>query len=475
MVKTIATYRDRLTTVLEVCIEVQAIKGWIRVKDVADRLKITERAARDYLSDLEDLGFLKYEGAGLYKLVNDSISELAEVLERYPLLSLSVDEYIPVSTLEMARRAGVEGKVLRVFKKLGVHIARSKELRERLLKLSPDELGVSDVLKGDKIIYDKSCYKPVYLHNVSLGGEALEYCIKHYLIRKLIPLTISYIVSCALQSYYEWNMVQKSQSFLRPRLQEFAGKEPYQEDEPFYELSTEYPELLMFGRKLATRLLSQIQRYRACIDLMKSTDVRIIFTRGTLFPHGFVLAKECRVLYALHNKMREYFDKMMKIAHEKDILIVGVSDLPRDMRFFRIIEDKLKLQVPHVNDYVFLKLVLEEGDITTPLLVEKEKGKKLENWYEFYMNARGDILKFEYITKEDPLEVQRKIASLASSLVYPSPLRRDRGRHNLSILIEARMKAHDYLNTLRDLTHAALRAASISLSELIDKHKGVKI
>ncbi len=130
MVKTIATYRDRLTTVLEVCIEVQAIKGWIRVKDVADRLKITERAARDYLSDLEDLGFLKYEGAGLYKLVNDSISELAEVLERYPLLSLSVDEYIPVSTLEMARRAGVEGKVLRVFKKLGCLLYTSPSPRD---------------------------------------------------------------------------------------------------------------------------------------------------------------------------------------------------------------------------------------------------------------------------------------------------------------------------------------------------------
>ncbi|MCD6509758.1 MAG: hypothetical protein J7L11_05140 [Thermoprotei archaeon] len=469
MVKTIATYRDRLTTVLQVCIEVQVEKGFIRVRDVAERLGITERATRDYLNDLEGLGFLKYEGSGLYKLVRDSISELAEMIKESPIFTLSVDEFIPLTTLDMAKRTGIERKISKIFERLGFHISKAREIRESLLKSSPSELGVSDVIKGDRIIHDKSYYALLYLHNISIGGETSEYLLSNYLLKNLFPLSISYIAACAVYSSYEWNMLAKSQIFLRPRIEQYAEREPYEENELFYELSTEYPELLIFGRKIASRLLKEIQRYSACADLLENTDAKILFTKGSLIPHGFILARDCKRLAHLHDKVTRAFKALLQRASKNDTLIVGVSTSPRDMRFFKAIEDKLDLKGARTNDYVFLKMVLEDGDVTAPILVEKERGKEIKNYYEFYANIKGEVIKFEFITNEDPVETQKAILPIISSLITPSPFKKEKEPYGLNVIFEAKMKCRTYIQWIKRQVESAINYACI---RLIDQMKG---
>jgi len=467
VVRTVATYRDRLLVVLQVCIEIQAKKGVIRVKDVAERLDITERVTRDYLNDLETLGFLKYEGAGAYRVIKESVHEIARALEKDTLLTLSMDELIPKSTLDVAEEFGITKKVSRILQKLGVHVSKAKEIRELLLTTSPKELNVSDIIKGEKIIQDKESCKPLYLHNVSIGGEASDYLLSNYVISDLFPLSISYIAACAVYSSYEWDMLSKSQIFLRPRIEQYAEKEPYQENELFYELSTEYPELLIFGRKIASRLLKELQRYNACIDLLNNTDAWILFTKGSLIPHGFILAKECRRLARIHDKISNSFRTLLNIASKKDALIVGVTSSPRDMRFFNILEDKLKLRGATVNDYIFLKAILKDGDFTSPMLVERERGKDIENYYEFYLNAKGEIIKFEFITNKDPIEVQRKILSTALPLITPSPFKKKKTEYNLSVIFEAKLRCDTFINVIKRHVEVALRHACVKFIEQI--------
>ena len=470
LVRTIATYRDRLTIVLQVCVELQAERGYVRVRDVAERLGISERAARDYLADLYDLGLLRYEGGGLYRVTRHSVGEIVKILESDPVLSFSLEGLIPSSTFEAVKKAGVVKKVSRVLKKLGMYVSKAREIRELLMASEPSELGLSGIIKGDRILYDQSWYEPAFLHGIEIGGEASAYKLANYVIRDIVPLSVSYVASCALYTSYEWNMIRKSEYFLRPKIQPYSGSEPYDED-LFHELATEYPELLIFGRRLASRLLKEIQRYRACLDLIEQTDVDIIFTKGSLIPHGFILTKECKTLNRLQVRVKTLFQELMRRATAEEVIVVGVTEDPRDMRLTAILEDVIKLGNSRVSDYAFLRMVMHDGDVTAPMLIEHERGKEIENCYEFYLCAHNDILKFEYVCHKDPVESQRRILEIASSLISPSPFANEK-EHNISVIFEARMRCRNYIAFIKKMIEAALRIACVSFVENLERKLG---
>ena len=404
------------------------------------------------------MGLAFYEGGGRYVLNSEA---LAPVLSRAEALNggeLRVDDFLPDVLARASRDDAFLRKALKILDKLGATVSGRLELRDRLLRTEPP--GGSPFV-GDRLLVPKSSYAQELrgLASSKALGESSGYHLSNYLAGGCVPLTVAYVASCALVAAFdELGDLVESRARKKPSVRKFSGQEPFGEDEPLYELSVEYPELLMLGRKMASRLLKEYYRFRNCAEVLEEEEgLAIAVTRGSLLPHGFVLARECDVLRRLMRSVREAFDEAVKRSSEKGVVLVGISKSPRDYRFFGAVKELLGLRMPPMSDYAFLHSVMRDGDATAPMSLPRERGRVVENWYEFYVRRGPYLYKLEYVTDRDPVEVQREILTL----LYPAFL----VGGSLPMVAEAERYCRTYLARIKQRFESALRAALRCLPE----------
>jgi len=456
--KTPAIYRGRLSQILSLCIQISAKKNFVTPLDIANELRITVRAAREYLSDLVRMGLMHYQGGGTYVLNREAIYPIIHKLEAVNDTQLTIDDFIPEILFNISRNGAFFKKAFRVLEKIGYSLTNADNIRNSLLKPGLAR-EYEDFFVGGRVLYTKSYYEleSKGIVECKAVGEYSGYRLKNYLIANIIPLTVAYIASCAYIGEFDISSQPISSKIKKkPEIKYFRGKEPFKEEELLYELSVEYPELLLLGRKIAARFLKEYYRYTNCLEVInEEDDITIMVTHGSLKPHGFILATKCDTLKYLINQFESTFEKFMKEVHKRDITFVAVYESPRDHRFFEIVKEILNLKIPSMSDYAFLHTIMRDGDITAPMRVPRERGKNIEHWYEFYLKRGDYIYKFEFLTKNDPLEIQKNILTL----VYPSFMISSHGP-SLPMLIEAERACQYYIGWLENNFELALRYAS---------------
>ncbi len=424
MGKVPATYRARITFLINICMEIEAKEGYIDVHKLAEETGLTERAIRDYINDLLTLGILNYAGTGKYTVNKEWVNEVLKEVALGPYIQLKLDDFINPGYIQTVLGAKtLENKVKRIFKKLNLELAFSGEIREKVRKTKID--GRYGPLIGEKLIYEKSA-RNIALDDIYVPGSASCRNINNYGAHYFAVLSVVYLSAGCYIGYYEKNILNqyRSDSRVVPELISFRGKEPFLPGEPFYELSTDFPELLHVGRSIAARYLEEILHYQLDIKTIEEHGDKfdIYFRMGTLVPHGFVV--KAKKLVLIRDKCHELFYKLVGEAKKRKILVVGVTAFPTDNIFLKHAERLLKFKVAETNDMNFLLNILDDGDTTCLIEREREKGRPpVEDWYEFYLKYRNYIVRFDFISQKDPWEEYEKIRDLAysSAIVPPAP------------------------------------------------------
>jgi len=433
---------------------ISAKKGFITPYDIAEELKVTARAARDYLSDFTNMGLMFYEGAGRYVVNREALHDVVQESQTIGDSQLRIEDFMPEVLAKASRNNVFFKKALKIIKKLGYSLEKVDEIREALLKPGSTK-GYEDLFVGDRLLYTRAQYDLMLkgLVNAKAVGEYSHSILSNYIIGGTFPLTVAYLTSCAVIAEFDHvGELASTRVKRKPEIKPFSGKEPYNDDELLYELSVEYPELLTLGRKIASRFLKEHYRYSNCIEILKDErELTIVVSKGSLLPHGFVLAKKCDVLKTLMKSMLESFKELIDLADKRSITLVAISKTPRDNRYFKAVRELLNLNLPSMSDYAFLYPLMRDGDATSPMRVPKERGKNVENWYEFYLKRGNYLYKLEYVTKRDPLEEQREILSI----LYPAFI----VGGSLPMITEAERYCITHLSNLKLHFEAALRTA----------------
>ena len=474
-------FRERLNSVLRTCLRLAESRGSFTVGDVALELGISERAAREYLEDLRVLGYLEYVGGGAYELRLSEASRLLKALEEDPLASATVDLMVPADkVLSVMSNRRVFDKVRKLLERIGGWPGDLAEVRDRILKVHPSDVGLDGVVAGDKLILTSRDYVPIFLHDIVIGGVSTCELKIDYVFRNLFPLSVVFIAAAGEGMKYMMGDYEISWHVWRPRLERFQGSEPFDEDEPFYELASEMPELLEAGRRIAARLLTESTKIKVCDDLInKISKVKSkyywVFMDGTLKLHGFVLGNMSRRLKALWEEVNSQFENLARKAMEHDIRLVGVVSKPYGSTMSKAIADYLNLKGYHASDFHFFSLVLQEGDATAPIRVPEERGKEEPSdaaWYELYWKPKEGytVLKLEFLVRndEDALTVGKKVLEVASSLVRV-PLEKGRSSPELLPLIEVYRRARDHVMRIKEFFELGLSAADRAITEYIKK------
>ena len=474
-------FRERLNSVLRTCLRLAESRDSFTVSDVALELGISERAAREYLEDLRVLGYLEYAGGGYYKLRYSEASRFLKAIEEDPLASATVDLMVPADkALSLMSNRKVFDKVHKLLERIGGWPGDLAKVRYRLLKVSPVDLGLESIIAGDKLLLTSRDYSPFFLHDVVIGGVSTYELKLDYVFRNLFPLSVVFIAAAGEAMKFMLGDYEISWHVWRPRLERFQGSEPFSEDEPFYELASEMPELLEAGRRIAARLLTELTKIKVCRDLImkiNSTKRKYcwIFLDGTLKIHGFVLGNMSHRLRALWEEINSQFEDLVKLAMDCGVRIVGVVNKPYGATLSKAIAEYLNLKGYHASDFHFFSLVLQEGDATVPIRVPEERGKHEPlnfEWYELYWKPREGypVIRLEFLVKEDEdvMEVTKRLLEVASSLVRV-PLDRERSSPELFPLFEVSRKARDHVMKIKDFFELGLRAADKAITEYIRK------
>ncbi|MGQ9723551.1 MAG: hypothetical protein ACUVXA_19800 [Candidatus Jordarchaeum sp.] len=417
MGRTGTTYRARLTIILNACLEVSAEQGVVDVNTLSRKVDLTERAVKDYLDDLSNLDILTYEGAGRYRVNSSRVYEVAEELLFEPRSIIRVEDFIGQEVAAQAELVSVSDKVRRLLEKLDFPKVLGGEVREKLFRVRVEDTEYGGVLLGETLVLPKFA-QDLFLDNVFVCGSASSHRLEHWALLDFSLLSVAAISSGAYLGFFDKNILDQSKSLSRyiPDLHSYRGSEPFVEGEPFFEMSTDFPELLEAGRNIAARYLREIQHYKLGMEMIEehSDKFQVYFKLGSLVPHGFmVYSKE---LVRLRDRCHDLFYKFLKTAGENGVIPVGVSPISMDNFFFRIATRILGSDFGSTNDLNFLSMVLEDGDSTCLIRRGHEKGKPpIKNNYEFYVMKKPFVTKYEFVSK-NPLEEQKQITDLAFSL-----------------------------------------------------------
>jgi len=424
--RTGSTYRARLTLVLNACLEVYTQQGVVDVNTLAEKMDLTERAVKDYLDDLSNLEILTYEGAGRYRVNRERVDEVTSELFFEPRSMLTIEDFVDQGVAAQAELVSVSEKVQRLLEKLDLPRVLEGETRERLSRVRVEDSGFADVLLGETLVSPRFA-EDVVLDDVYVCGSASAHRLEHWALLDFSILSVAALSSGAYLGFFDKNILDQNRSISRyvPDLHSYRGTEPFAEGDPFFEMSTDFPELLEAGRSIAARYLREIQHYRLGMEVIEEhgDKFQVYFKLGSLAPHGFIVySKE---LVRLRDRCHEEYYRLLKTARKNGVIPVGVSPVSMDNFFFNISRRVLGEKggrLGSTNDLNFLSMVLEDGDATCLIRRGHEKGKPpTEDNYEFYLMKKPFVTKYEFVSK-NPLEDQKLVADLAFSL-STSPLR----------------------------------------------------
>lgn len=471
MGRTGATLKARLSVLIDACIELSVETGRVNVGELAERVDLTDRLIRSYLRMLQALGLLQYVGAGTYQIDQDLMQEKAkEITTGLKGPRITLDDFIgdPKYVTTILETSPLRPKVEEVLERLEYTYAFPEETRAKLREFRIEEYPE---FVGESLIEQERA-QMVYLDRMAFIGSASVRRIKNFKLFDFSYLSLAYFCSAAYTARFlkDLLMLGEGELVLAPSLETFKGSEPFIEGEPFYELGTDFPELLAAGRAIAARYLEKIQQYNLELEVLKrvpkdETKPLMLIHQGALIPHGFIV--ESRILRKLRDRSQELFYKLMQVAKRQEVLLVGISTKPRDDYFYRKVREQAGMDFGRHTDYSLFFHVMRDGDFTCLVKRGKERGRPaVEQLYEFYMMSKGEVLKAEFVALEDPLEERRRIVDITYTTHEKKP--RSELTHGPSPLIAALDRANLYARNLEHLLMSTLMASTATLYEKID-------
>ncbi len=450
MGRTGSTYKARLQSLMNQCLQLYLENGYIDPVMLAEREELSSRMLRDYLNDLLHLQILKYVGNNRYVLNTQLFRTLGdEELEWIRSPVLSVDSLAASTKFfdALSEVDNLQEKIQSIYEKMKLLYVFPEELRKTLstepldanLMKKIEKRRIKNVI--GKYLVEKNVIKALPLRDLLIVGSSAKYDSFNYKIGAgAAILTITILASAAYGQYFH-KEPQKTEAFRPyvmqlPEIHRFEGYEPYGKDDPFYEMLHDFPELLYFGRSLAIRFLSNILQWQSNLELLKVLEKEgvplknsVWFFRGTLSPHGFVTMG--KKLKTLQQKAHQLFYTFADKAREHGLYIVGVSAVPKDDIFFSLANHLLvktgyiEEPLDKMSDNIFLNQVMHDKDVTCLIERTPELSKpSLEGTYEFFWKDYETLLKLEFISVEDdPLKERNYIASILSSAFTLKPFR----------------------------------------------------
>lgn len=416
MPKSPVTYYVRLSDLINICHEIYSSYGVITPDLVAMRSNLTDRIVRDYLNDLVNLGVLKYIGNGRFIINEDKLAQVVKSLNLEPRMQLRLNDYIDAKMIDaLKRNIFIKRKTKTIIDKLGLRYIFTTDFKEKIYDTDLGR-GIESII-GSRFIYSQAA-RNIPLDNIYLGGSAYSYRIKDYGVRTWAVLSVVYLSASSYIAYYKDNALDTKRSIVRtvPELVSYGEREPFLPEEPFYELTTDFPELLDMGRKIAARLLMQLLHYKLDRYMIEryGDEFDIYMRYGSLFPHGFIL--KSKTLIKLKEEVTNEFNKLIKTAKDKGVIIAGISNRINDNYLVRRIIQYFGMRLPMTTDDNFLAAIMEDGDTTALIARESERGRPvIRNWYEFYIRFRTDILKVEFLARGDPVEDYTRLRDIIYS------------------------------------------------------------
>lgn len=461
LVKTPSSLVVRISDMINHVLRLDIRYGVVKATDVVNATGLTDRIVRDYLNYLVELGVLEYHGSGVYKVNHGRVNDVLNALEPEPFTQLKLTDFVDQSFLKdykVSRQ--LTGKISKIMDKLNLNLLfDGKGLRRKLSRLEP---GYSGEVVGERFIYPKSARR-ILVDNVMVPGTASAYKIHNYGFEDYVVLTNIYLSSYLYGAFYKGDVIDSSKSVERvvPDLANFSGREPFEVGDPFYEISTDFPDILGVARNIAARYLANILHYKMDIWFLENygDDIEILFRMGDLVPHGFII--QSRKLVELRDRVHDLFYEMVRLAREKNVLLASITHKGHDNIFIKNVERLLGERLAETNDTNFLSMILEDGDTTTLIYRESEKGRpKVRNWYEFYIKFVTDVYRIDFLALHDPFEDYEKIRDVAYSTSILSPAK---GLlTGPSCLVTASLKAKTKVSNMERTISAIIRGSLIN-------------
>lgn len=425
MGRTGSTIRARLSMLINIIVELQAKEGFISTRELAERTSLTDRAIRDYLDMLSTLNVLKYIGAGKYKLNRAQFDAVFTSTVMEPRFQYTLEDFMTSDQiLKLAKIAPLESKVRRILERINLEYLISDRLRADLQKIKIDDDLRMEGLVGDRLIIRKAA-KEVIFDDQWFAGTCGAYDLKNFRVFTWAVFTVVYLSAGGYLGYYRMNLLDQNRSklFHKPDFETYRGKDPFLPGDPFYELTTDFPELLMAGRNIAARYLMELLHYGQDYELIKEhgDKFNLLLRHGTILPHGFIV--KSKSLMELRDRTNEMFFKVMGEAKKRGITVVGVSIDPHDNLLIRILGKVKGIKIGETSDMNLMYGVLNDGDATCLIRRPTERGRPtVDNWYEFYLRQKDTVLKFEMLS-DNPEDDQKRLLDILYSLSVPTPLK----------------------------------------------------
>ncbi len=491
-----STYRARLSGVFDACQRLEEEHGYVNPEMLQGELGLSERMVRQYLKDLTNIGVLTYVGGSRYQingvLMAQIVNDLATTDEEttwfaHPPLNLESVLDHPTHRQVLRQVNPTLRKVRSIFKKMELLYIFPDQLRSELVNLDLKSLykekkfplfdGRIEALHGSCFVESVSAPGVPLLcasedrwnlvdRFIFVGTSATD-LQKHVRFYHFSVLTVSILSASGLvHQFRDGRLIDDRYMHLDyPRLEILGDDDDaglHSTSDPFYELLSDFPELIYLGRNLAVRYLRTILHLELSLALLRRLQEKEIdlskvvwMHRGSLVPHGFVTGG--RTLQRLQQRAWQLFNTFKKACLKHGIILIGLSRIPRDDIFYRLANLSLQLKgvindpLDRMSDAIFLDQIMKNGDVTCLITRGKERSKpKIPELKEWYWKDHGAIIRVEQLsasTDEQQLIAERNTIALLLSDLY---LKKSPGEPHggPSIVVDAHSAAKRWLNLL---------------------------
>ena len=465
-----STYEARLEVLVNVCYRLSLEQGYVDPNDLAEELNLSSRMIRNYINDLLTLNVLQYRGENKFAF-NLRIADEPSIYDRSSIVPKPILERIlnKRSSLAIQEPDEVQTKIEKIFNKMERVLRFPEDLGNKVRQLDLSSVDNKllhkyriDSLRGNRLVEPIVDYT-IDLDNLIMIGSSATQKMEMLNVNDFALMTISFLASSSVAMVFQKNKrdERETHAITRPQIEKFIGKEPFQRVDPFYDMYYDFPELLMAGRSIASRFLSELLHVQTILDLLNSEWferrkedylVPIIFKKGVLSPHGFIV--QGKTLSDLQKRAVKAFYELIEKVRKEKILLAGVSIHPRDDVFFKMSKDLLDTDIGQMNDINFFKQIMANQDVTCLVERTKERGKpKLRSVYEFYTKEKENVAKVEFYSVKDPLHERETILRYLRPTFTIHPTKKMIAGSNVTN--QADIYADEKLKTLsRQITHA---------------------
>ncbi len=360
-------------------------------------------------------------GNGKYRVNHEKYAAIVKIDPLDPKSQISIENLIDY-TGEEWENPQIRKKVQSVLQKINLDIAWDEHFVKQIRNLEINEKLKEYGFMG-KWLINKKIARRLRLHNIWFAGTVSKSSLRNYRISNFAVMSMVILSASVYVAYYNRGIMDENKSIKDsiPTIIPIEENYPISEVDPFYEIITDFPDILESARNEAARVLKTNLHYRLDINTIEKhkDELKFLLHQGTLKTHGFI-KKISRELTKLYKESEELFLDLVFKSGNLDIPIVGISRISHDRYIQKVLKTEYGIKVTDTNDLNFLMSILEDGDATCLIHRPVEKGRmKINNWYEFYFKREPNVFKIELISNH-PEEDYKEILDILYTNTIPA-------------------------------------------------------